>query len=189
VVKLLIALLLLPTPAWALPITASVEGCVTDLNPGEASWVSPEYFQFVAFWDPVAGCDPTILSPGVFYVYEQNFDGLGGSLVTAMPEWFPVCGRIQFDAQEYIDTPNGAMALGQLKSLVYNTGTDCESYSEGSGDGGDAAGVPEPAILILLAGGAASAVRRRRRAMVQNGREVLSPLAGRPVRRLPKHPQ
>jgi len=126
ILTLVVCLALVPMRAWAEPITAAVEGCVSSLKEGEATWSSPEHFIFVSFWDPVAACAPTITHPGIYYDFTENFDGNGGLLITAAPKTFPLCGRIQFDAQEYIDTPAGRLPLGQLKSLVYNTGIQCE---------------------------------------------------------------
>jgi hypothetical protein len=153
----------LPAPLMALPITASVEGCVSTLASGEATWSSAEHFIFVSFWDPFAGCDPTIAHPGIYYTFEENFDGMGGLRTEAAPQTFPTCGRIQFDAQEYIDTPDGWLPLGQLKSLVFNTGIDCVSGRDPDDPPGDPSfRVPEPGTWMLFGLGAAGVARRYR---------------------------
>ena len=78
----------------------------------------------VAFWDPIAGCDPTIAVPTVLHEWKENYDGTGGLMTVALPELFPTCGRIQFDAHSYLGNTNILDPMG-LVSLVFNTGIDC----------------------------------------------------------------
>lgn len=154
---LLLALLAIPRAATATPIVATLEGCVTSIAPGQATWTSLEYFQFVAFWDPMAGCDTTITSQGIFHRFEDVYrDGHRGLYAEVLPDLLPLCGRIQFDAQEYIPTPNGILPLGELKTLVWNSGVDCE-YGPPPGPPKRA---PEPGTALLLAMGIAVAARR-----------------------------
>ena len=120
-------LLLVPAaPLQAAPISASVWGCVTVLPEGAATWISTEHFQFVAFWDAVSGCEPTIAHPVVLHEWLENFDGAGGLKVQALQSLVPKCGRVQFDAHAYLGGPNLILDPFGLVSLVLDTGVDCE---------------------------------------------------------------
>ena len=141
-----------PRPATASPILATLEGCVTSIAEGEATWTSLDYYQFVAFWDPLAGCDTTITSQGIFHRFEDVYrDGHRGLYAEVVPALLPSCGRVQFDAQEYIETERGFLPLGQLKTLVWNSEIDCNGR------------VSEPAVLLLAGVAAAVAAGWRRR--------------------------
>jgi len=121
----------------------------------------------VAFWDPTAGCDPTIAIPIVLHEWIPNFDGTGGLKTVAHPELFPTCGRIQFDAHSYLGLANLLDPTG-LVSLVVNTGIDCrtdpfnDKDTGGGGGGGGVVnpqgvpGVPEPPGVWLLSIGIAA---------------------------------
>jgi hypothetical protein len=120
----------------------------------------------VAFWDPTAGCDPTIAIPIVLHEWIPNFDGTGGLMTVAHPELFPTCGRIQFDAHSYLGLTGLLDPMG-LVSLVVNTGIDCRTDPfAGGGDDknggggnepqGPPPGVPEPPGVWLVTLGLAA---------------------------------
>lgn len=171
ILALVVCLFAAAAPSSAEPITGSVDGCVTSLPGGEATWTYTEHFQFVAFWDPVAGCDPTIAIPIVLHEWLENFDGTGGLKTITRLDWFPTCGRIQFDAHKYI-APNVLDPFG-LVSLVFNTGVNCapsltggtNGSITGGDDGSTPSPVPEPATMVLVGAGLLwVSARARRRA-------------------------
>jgi hypothetical protein len=142
----LVVVLCSVAPATAAPM-ATLQGCVSSLAPNQAQWQAPEHFQMVAFWDPIAGCDPTIAKPIVLHEWLENFDGSGGLKTIARPELFPTCGRIQFDAHSYIGLTGQLDPMG-LVSLVFNTGIDCLSLDGLGGAGGSGGGgnLPPPGV-------------------------------------------
>ena len=156
-------------PAQADPILATHDGCVTTLPAVGATWTATRHFQFVASWDPIAGCAPTITHPMVLHEWFENFDGTGGLKVLTRFDWFPKCGRIQFDAQSYIDGASAILDDMGLVSLVFNTGVDCAGavsrpaavrVSDESLSSPIATEIPEP-IWLLLFGTAGALLRFR----------------------------
>jgi hypothetical protein len=103
----------------------------------------------------------------VLHEWFENFDGTGGLKVLTRFDWFPKCGRIQFDAQSYIDGASAILDDMGLMSLVFNTGVDCDGalsqppavqVSDESVTSRIATEVPEPISLLLL--GTALTLRR-----------------------------
>lgn len=137
ILPLVVILLAAASSAAAGPITPTIQGCVSasSLGVGQAKWTAPEHFQMVAFWDPVAGCDPTIAIPIVLHEWISNYDGTGGLMTVAHPESFPACGRIQFDAQSYLGQGAVLDPMG-LVSLMVDTGIDCAGRTGNGGDDG-----------------------------------------------------
>ena len=142
--------------AAADPIKASHEGCVSALPDNRATWTADRHFQFVAFWDPVSGCDPTIQQPIVLHAWIEDFDGTGGLKVETLFDQFPKCGRIQFDAQTYVDATSNLLDAMGLVSLVFDTKIDCASTPGNEDDAGsDRGGNPngplhEPSGFIRI---------------------------------------
>lgn len=160
-------LFVLATPTQAAPISASIEGCVSQLPGDVATWSSPVHFQFVAFWDPAAGCDPTIYQPIVVHAWFEDFDGTGGLKVQTLLDLFPRCGRIQFDAHSYISVTSNILDELGLVSLVFDTGVDCASAPPPTftqtPPGPHNPGAPEPGAAALVATGAVLLHHLRRR--------------------------
>lgn len=119
------------SPALAGPIVPSNSGCASSLPTG-ASWGHSEPFVFMAFYDPDAGCDPTIRNPtGGFHVATDLLDG--GYRIDLLKDRLPACGRVQFDAHSYL--PTGGLDPVGLFSLVFNTGIDCHQGRSGTASG------------------------------------------------------
>jgi hypothetical protein len=159
--------LLLTTPAAAAPVMPSIDGCVSELPDNRATWTSTRHFQFVAFWDPIAGCDPTIYQPILLHQWFENFDGTGGLKVETLWELFPKCGRIQFDAHAYISATSAVLDDMGLVSLVFNTGVDCgptmlspDFAPPTLSPPPPVAPIPEAGSLVLLGTGLAFLKRR-----------------------------
>ena len=171
----LVLLLFVMVPSLhAEPIVATHDGCVRELPSTGAIWTAPQHFQFVASWDPVSGCAPTIYHATVLHEWVEDFDETGGLKVSTRLDWFPTCGRIQFDAQTYVDPTSNVLDPMGLVSLVFDTGVDCDSVNSelpspvrrstpGPPPGGATSRiatqneVPEPAALLLLGLGVALA--------------------------------
>lgn len=153
---LTLSILVFVPSAQADPVMATHDGCVTALPATEATWTSTRHFQFVASWDPVPGCEPTIAHAMVLHEWLEDFDGSGGLMVKTVMDWFPKCGRIQFDAQSYVSADSNILDEMGLVSLVFDTGVDCASV-EGLSPGPTPTPqeVPEPPVIALLASGAA----------------------------------
>ncbi len=109
-------LVLAATAASAGPIYATHTGCI-QAQPGQAEWVSPEYFSFASYWDWEAGCDPTLAIPTQMYTSEWLDNGW--YRVTVTSEMLPLCGRGQFDAASITDPWH--------TWLIVDTGVDCDS--------------------------------------------------------------
>ena len=145
------------------PVIASIDGCVSNLPESGAQWTSTAHFQFVAFWDPIAGCDPTIFRPIVAHQWFENFDGTGGLEVQTLINLFPTCGRIQFDAHSYVPGTEAVLDELGLVSLVFDTGVDCQEPSitgtpavldpRGPRPSPPRSAIPEPGPAILFAAG------------------------------------
>jgi hypothetical protein len=140
---------LIAVPAFASPISATLEGCVlvTDPRLAEALWEASGTFQAVAFDDPFAGCETTIdtrvRDP---FIFDEN------RVENTLKAWIdmsnlPTCGRRQYDLHYYLDF--GELDPMGLKSLVVDTGVDCITFSRQPPNGV----VPEPpAVALLLTG-------------------------------------
>jgi hypothetical protein len=137
-------------------ITTTLEGCVTLDDPRlrDATWFSSGTFQAVAFDDPVAGCGTTIAIPvSDPYLFDED------RLADTLTAWLnlhnlPECGRRQYDLHLYL--ADGVLDPLGLKSLVIDTGVDCEE-PPGPPPGPPPESVPEPAAVLLLLTGLAVA--------------------------------
>jgi len=156
VLAILVCLLCAPA-AYAGPITASLQGCVSVHDPALASamWTATGTFQAVAFDEGTPGCAPTIAHP-VSAAYEFDDDRANDTLEAWIRmSMLPVCGRRQYDLQPYLD--NGGLDPAGLKSLVVDTGIACGGtltpanlISTVTSRAGSYSSVPEPTPVSLL---------------------------------------
>jgi hypothetical protein len=155
-------------PATAGTVAATLEGCVlvSDLRLPDARWFSPGTFQAVAFDDPKSGCAPTITLP-VLGAYEFDENRVENTLAAWLDlDDLPTCGRRQYDVQLYLE--DGVLDPMGLRSLVIDTGVDCEDDGTGAltvlekpPAPANVPHVPEPATLVLVTTAAAACVRRQ----------------------------
>lgn len=174
-VLLIIGLGLVPRPALAGPIMATLEGCVSvsDVRLEDASWFASGTFQAVAFDDDEPGCEPTIEHPLLEgYIFDE--DRIDNTLTAWLNlENLPHCGRRQYDVHYYL--AEGILDPLGLKSLVIDTGVPCaESAAALLGEEtlrNSPAKIPEPGTLVLLTGALSYArTRWRRQARLQKHR-------------------
>ncbi len=156
------AFVLIATPAFATPITATLDGCVMADDPrlGQATWFAPG-FQAVAFDDPTPGCEPTIYSPiSDAYIFDEN--RVENTLLARLNlDNLPTCGRRQYDLDLYLE--DGLLDPMGLRSLVIDTGVACGQ------EGGsflsstvEMVPTPEPGTLLLVTTGTLGLLRLRR---------------------------
>jgi hypothetical protein len=147
-------------PVSATPISATLEGCVlvTDPRLSEAVWFAEGTFQAVAFDDVMAGCGTTVAHP-VADAFRFDEDRIHNRLTAWLNlSNLPACGRRQYDLHYYLDA--GVLDPFGLKSLVVDTGIDCEIGPVPTPPNGR---VPEPPIVVLVMSGLAIVALRRRR--------------------------
>ena len=180
VLAILVCLLCAPA-AYAGPITASLQGCVSVHDPALASalWTATGTFQAVAFDEGTPGCAPTIAHP-VSAAYEFDDDRANDALEAWIRmSMLPVCGRRQYDLQPYLD--NGGLDPAGLKSLVVDTGIACGGTltpvnltspvtSPVTSRAGSSSSVPEPTAVSLLGLSSVLWVLKNRRSQTQGPR-------------------
>jgi hypothetical protein len=147
--------LLLAAPASAGPIFATLDGCVSVNDPRltTAVWSAVGTFATAAFRDDKAGCAPTIEQGIDGWVYDE--DRLANTLETRIhPGSLPTCGRVQYDAQVWLD---GVPVDGTLKALVVDSGVDCGLVISRPPERPK---VPEPSSIWMIMAGALWLARR-----------------------------
>jgi hypothetical protein len=155
--RILALALLMASPVAAEPIMATLDGCVHVSDPrlATARWSAIGTFSTAAFRDDRAGCAPTIEQGMSGFDFDE--DRLANTLTAWIrPSSLPICGRVQYDAQVWMD---GVPVDGTLKALVVDSGVDC---GPGLLPTPELPNVSEPWTLGLLAMGVYWNRRRNR---------------------------
>ena len=192
------------TPASAMPVVATLQGCVSAIAlPDLVQWTGSTHLLLGSFHDPTSGCDATEFAP--LYVLERLETQDTFAVLLHKDRLDPACGRYQFDVEQWDDRFS-------MVSLVIDFGEDCAPVAEITGVGGSggtgssgtpseatpvpvASRVPEPATLVLtgLALAVACTVRRcrvsRMRTQRSRCRRFRSTHAARGGGSRPSHPR
>jgi hypothetical protein len=126
--------LLSTLPAAAEPITTNLTGgCIESLPATGATWQSTSHFRFAVFWDDALDCEATTANGYAPYYRFDNFDELGGLLITMPADALYSCKKHQIDWQEVL--ADGS--LGTLGAIIINPGLN-----------GGCAGISPPSVVV-----------------------------------------